>query len=71
LKCIVCKKRRRSGGTPECWTYRKCNKCYHNDQKEFPILKDTSPLRVSTYPTDIFLDKGMAYELRSMQKNEN
>ncbi len=71
MKCLDCKKRRRGSKNAECWNYQKCGRCFHHGSQEYPKLQNTRDFRFNTWPTDMFLDKGMDHAIRELEKNEN
>lgn len=68
MMCIVCKNVLYSNVESECWQYKKCSKCYHNDQKEYPEFSNTRNFNLSVHPTDIYLNKGMEHAIREIEK---
>lgn len=68
MMCIVCKQVLFSTVQSECWQYKKCSKCFHNDQTEYPDFVNTRQFNISIHPTATYLNKGMDHAVREIEK---
>ena len=69
MNCIICNKVKTTNAITLCWMFNKCGSCYHHkDQETIPEWEDTSAVRLHTMPIDNYLDKGMYFAIKELDK---